>query len=370
MRFIDGVDVGCLVGIGFDFILAYGLHRLYKRALRSAINIENVQKYSIDRELSKKLEDVPYSVIPYGCIEGVIYPAGATLKSNFNSEKEGVMQHTSLVEHKSRRVQGIWSDVKNVIRDTLEMIPFYLVPHGEGLHTTKVLVTEPNSAHHIDEELSVTHENFIQTPSDIIKKGMELISGEVHKGYQETEKMLLVGRHLMAIGKIVKEGEEIKMMPPSSDFRYILSQKTKDELVRLHRNKATIYKVLVGVLGVAGATLICVLVYRYYKKIKNYKDEQRRKEEFQRLRDREEQRRARIAHRTNPETLLSNTNSNTSDNWDQLKCVVCLTNEREVVLLNCGHVCVCGDCAFALPEPKKCPVCRERVERFVTTFTP
>lgn len=55
---------------------------------------------------------------------------------------------------------------------------------------------------------------------------------------------------------------------------------------------------------------------------------------------------------------------------DQLKCVVCLTNEREVVLLNCGHVCVCGDCAFALPEPKKCPVCRERVERFVTTFTP
>lgn len=69
---------------------------------------QNVQKYSIDRELSKKLEDAPYSVIPYGCIEGVIYPAGATLKSNFNSEKEGVMQHTSLVEHKSRRVQGIW----------------------------------------------------------------------------------------------------------------------------------------------------------------------------------------------------------------------------------------------------------------------
>lgn len=40
MRFIDGVDVGCLMGIGVDFILAYGLHRLYKRALRSAINIE------------------------------------------------------------------------------------------------------------------------------------------------------------------------------------------------------------------------------------------------------------------------------------------------------------------------------------------
>lgn len=69
---------------------------------------QNVQKYPIDSDLSKKLEDAPYGIIPYGCIEGVIYPAGATLKSNYNSEKEGVMQHTSMVEHKSRRVQGIW----------------------------------------------------------------------------------------------------------------------------------------------------------------------------------------------------------------------------------------------------------------------
>lgn len=72
------------------------------------IVFQNVQKYSIDSELSKKLEDAPYCTIPYGCIEGVIYSAGVTLKSNYNSEKEGVMQHTSMVEHKSRRVQGIW----------------------------------------------------------------------------------------------------------------------------------------------------------------------------------------------------------------------------------------------------------------------
>lgn len=39
----------------------------------------------------KKFEDVFYSVIFYGCIEGVIYFVGVILKSNFNLEKEGVM---------------------------------------------------------------------------------------------------------------------------------------------------------------------------------------------------------------------------------------------------------------------------------------
>lgn len=38
-------------------------------------------------------------------------------------------------------------------------------------------------------------------------------------------------------------------------------------------------------------------------------------------------------------------------------CTVCLVNPREVILLNCGHVCVCADCCVKLG--KKCPICRE-----------
>ena len=26
-------------------------------------------------------------------------------------------------------------------------------------------------------------------------------------------------------------------------------------------------------------------------------------------------------------------------------CVVCLGHQREVILMDCGHVCVCADCA-------------------------
>lgn len=38
-------------------------------------------------------------------------------------------------------------------------------------------------------------------------------------------------------------------------------------------------------------------------------------------------------------------------------CTVCLVNPREVILLNCGHVCVCADCCVKLNQ--KCPICRE-----------
>lgn len=40
-------------------------------------------------------------------------------------------------------------------------------------------------------------------------------------------------------------------------------------------------------------------------------------------------------------------------------CTVCLTNPKEVILLNCGHVCVCADCVLKIGS--KCPVCRSIV---------
>ncbi|XP_062566315.1 mitochondrial ubiquitin ligase activator of NFKB 1-like [Saccostrea cucullata] len=364
MGIIDGVDVGILVGIGVDFICSYGLYRLYKRALRNAVNIENVEQYQISQDLHKKLEYMPFRTIPYGCVEGVVSPVGTTLKSHFKENTEGVMQHHSLIEHKSRRVQGIWSDVKNAIRDTLEVIPFYLIPHGNSWYPTKVMVTEPNSAHHIDKELTITHENFTQSQSSVFKKGMELVSGEVTKGYQESEKMLIVGTHLLAIGKLVKEGSEIKMKPPSDEYKYIISRKTKDELARLLRNKATLLKVFLGIFGAVGVALICYFVRRFYRKLRNQEEEERFRRDLRKKRELEEQRRARAAHRSNPGSLSS------SELSDSNKCVICLNNEREVVLLDCGHVCLCGDCAYVLPEPRLCPICRSKVVRFVTTYTP
>ena len=38
--FIDGVDIGVIVAIGIDIALAYGINKMYHRALRAALNID------------------------------------------------------------------------------------------------------------------------------------------------------------------------------------------------------------------------------------------------------------------------------------------------------------------------------------------
>eukprot|EP01060_Flectonema_neradi_P006028 TRINITY_DN1402_c0_g1_i1.p1 TRINITY_DN1402_c0_g1~~TRINITY_DN1402_c0_g1_i1.p1 ORF type:complete len:404 (+),score=65.78 TRINITY_DN1402_c0_g1_i1:180-1391(+) len=44
----------------------------------------------------------------------------------------------------------------------------------------------------------------------------------------------------------------------------------------------------------------------------------------------------------------------------QGECVVCLENNKAVVLWPCRHLCVCVDCA---PRIKKCPICRGHIRR-------
>lgn len=41
-------------------------------------------------------------------------------------------------------------------------------------------------------------------------------------------------------------------------------------------------------------------------------------------------------------------------------CTVCRTNPKEVVLLPCGHVCICEDCNIDIVD--QCPVCRAEIQ--------
>lgn len=50
---------------------------------------------------------------------------------------------------------------------------------------------------------------------------------------------------------------------------------------------------------------------------------------------------------------------------DEGECVVCMAAPREVVLLGCGHVCACEQCAGMLRD---CPLCRGPIDRVVRLF--
>jgi hypothetical protein len=43
-------------------------------------------------------------------------------------------------------------------------------------------------------------------------------------------------------------------------------------------------------------------------------------------------------------------------------CLVCMENPYDVVLIPCGHYCLCSVCAYKLFKSGKCPLCRGNIE--------
>ena len=43
---------------------------------------------------------------------------------------------------------------------------------------------------------------------------------------------------------------------------------------------------------------------------------------------------------------------------DRLECTVCMTAERSVLFVPCGHAAACASCAAELAE---CPICRAAI---------
>lgn len=52
---------------------------------------------------------------------------------------------------------------------------------------------------------------------------------------------------------------------------------------------------------------------------------------------------------------------------DTEECIVCFDESKEVVLVPCGHYCLCGGCAHQVEEVSgKCPLCRSDITKIVT----
>lgn len=51
----------------------------------------------------------------------------------------------------------------------------------------------------------------------------------------------------------------------------------------------------------------------------------------------------------------------------QKMCVICLEERKTVVLIPCGHYCLCNGCSVAYSS-KQCPACRRNIEGKVTMF--
>ncbi|AAP85726.1 iap-3 [Adoxophyes orana granulovirus] len=70
-----------------------------------------------------------------------------------------------------------------------------------------------------------------------------------------------------------------------------------------------------------------------------------------------------IKEEKEPKIDIQSSNDSFADS-DQT-CILCCDRKRDVVILECGHVIVCSNCSFSLPN---CPLCRGYINKVIKIY--
>ena len=154
---------------------------------------------------------------------------------------------------------------------------------------------------------------------------------------------MTTGTNLTAVGELVSGPDGVKIQPPSDGRPFYLVRNSLSSLIKEVEGERTIFKVFLGIFSGVGAFILAWSAVKYYQKTKDSRAARANRDRLESIRT---ERRERTGGEAVPEAL---------------QCVVCLGAEREVIL-DCGHVCVCADCASALiSQAQSCPVCRAAI---------
>lgn len=240
------------------------------------------------------------------------------------------------------------NSTEKIIHQRTNTVPFALGSHDEAI-ADAVRIIRPLDAAELN--LETTYENFhpsVQSLSSVIG---HFISGERPKGIHETEEMLRVGESVTAVGELVLDNSLIKLQPPKQGFQFFLTRLDRDSLLRKQGNSVRLWRILTVAFGAAACSALVYILWKQYVRRRRSRKERGLLEEFK------EQQKKRMRELNMEEGSVSPTS-----------CTVCLSRQRSCVFLECGHVCACSHCYDALPQPKKCPICRATIERVVPLY--
>lgn len=412
-----------IICLGIDCAVCGILYSAYYFTNRAVASISSAANFDLDKKPhdvnSFKDEILSHSnaivnadgdnCVPYAIIRGSVQPLSKSLElenrnkdstQNTSSLKnvEGVIQQYSIIEHKKTMSRtGFWYDSERTIYEHSNHVPFYIVPQGlttRGLFASnlsdspcrKVEVLDWSNAAIL--ELDTTQDSFQAAPNSFSDNVMGWMVGDRPKGIQTTEKMLLNGTTLTAIGELVisKDTGSIKIQSPSSGENYYLIKDTAKGLIKeLGKNSRVLRNTLLF-FGSLGTVILSIAIFRYFKRIRLVRENERVRLNL------EEIVRARQERNHNTGTTNSNLQQNSTGSFNQEEteidqsqisnnretdpfgvspqtCIVCLNEQREVILMNCGHVCVCAGCAMQIMAARPiCPVCRADIVHVAPAF--
>ncbi|XP_069598540.1 mitochondrial ubiquitin ligase activator of NFKB 1 [Ranitomeya imitator] len=324
-------------------------YSVYRQKSRRVQTLKGAKKISLDDDLQKVLLDLPGKCVPYAVIEGVVRSVKDSLHSQFVENCRGVIHRLSLKEHKMvwNGTTHLWSDQEKVIHQRTNSVPFDLTRDDGDPPGPSVRVIRPLDAAELD--LETVYEKFHPAAQSFTNILGHFITGERPKGIQETEEMLKLGATVTGVGELVLDHHMVKLQPPKAGTPFYLSRLDFESLVQRQESQVRLWRVLAVICGVATCVTLFFILRRQY----------RRHKERQRLRQ---------LQREFEEASARLEEGDEEEEAARRACTICLSSQKACVFLECGHVCSCYRCYQALPQPKKCPICRNSISRMVPLY--
>lgn len=331
--------LGELIALGIDAIIFGVCTKLYLNSSFSIGLVERAQRLGINPDVNKLSDEER----KYTIYQGEVKAIGKTVRSSLN-DYTGVLLRKTIREHAiARNASGFWADQKNVIHVSHNVVPFILARGN-----IKIEILDAVSAELLD--LDTVYNQFENSSLSVMDHIIGFFNGVRQRGIETTEELLKEGTSLTAIGEVsLSPNGILQMSPPSTGYPYYLTTMPMSSLLRKLEEQKMTYKWLTFLFGSIGIGLSYFVLKRWWtlKKIKQ-ETEQRRK----RLEETRKERRRNVR--------------NVSELSEKEICVACKENPKEVIILPCGHVCLCEDCAEIITD--LCPVCRVPIENKAAAF--
>ncbi|XP_072524469.1 mitochondrial ubiquitin ligase activator of nfkb 1-A [Salminus brasiliensis] len=328
------------VCLGSSIALSGLFFYIYRKKSKTVDRLNDAPHIALNEKLVDLLNATPGKCLQYVVVEGTVQPVGEPLRSQFQEGSVGVIQKLVLREHKLvwNNLARTWTDREQVLHQRINTVPFNLVAGDKA----SVRVLCPLEA--TGPEMETVHEKFHQASYGFTDLLGQYLSGEKPKGQLETEEMLKVGASLTAVGEIILDTDRLlKLRPPTDGSEFFLSTGDFESLRLEQEGQADSWCVLACLFALVGVSVLLWVGRNYYRQYQDKRERERERREF--------------------EQMWEGDGEEAVDNV----CVICLSNPRGCVLLNCGHVCCCYSCYQALPQPI-CPVCRQEISRVVPLY--
>ncbi|XP_054007888.1 mitochondrial E3 ubiquitin protein ligase 1 [Hylaeus anthracinus] len=335
--------LGEIVALGIDSVVFSICLKQFFYCKNAITAVKDAELHEVGPHLGDILDKSPDTKIGYIAIRGIVKPLEKPLTSINNRKITGVVQKLKIKEHVvARTTAGFWSDQERTVHKVYNTVPFAL---QRGAHSVEVL--EPLTADILDMDVvSNTFEPSVPSFADHI---WGFFTGVRQRGLQSTEELLREGAVITGIGELTKsKSKTLTLQPPLNGTPFYLTSMSISSLLRKLDDRKRTYRLLCLMFGAIGLLIGGIVFRRYWKD----RTEQRLAEELrQSLAASRKERRQRVRD---------------VDLRDDQLCVVCRTNPREIILLPCGHVCLCEDCADDIVND--CPLCRAPITQKAAAY--